>query len=111
MENVSLGLSQYLMVDILIINPRVSKKRSGYNTYKYMLTRISGIGIDKAKRVLKSTTQDNVISSLYPLIGQYIKYFLPQRLHRLNSRFYTDTLFAKDKSIVGNTCAKILTYR
>ena len=27
----------------------------------------------------------------------------------MNCRFYTDTLFSKDKSIVGNTCAQIFT--
>ena len=28
----------------------------------------------------------------------------------MDCRFYTDTLFAKDKYIVGNTCAQIFTY-
>ena len=34
---------------------------------------------------------------------------LLQWLHGLNCRFYTDTLFAKDKPIVGNKCAQIFT--
>ena len=32
-----------------------------------------------------------------------------QRLRQLNCGFYTDTLFAKDKYIVGNACAQIFT--
>ena len=35
---------------------------------------------------------------------------LLQRLHRLNCRFYTDTLSKKEKSIVGDACAHIFTY-
>ena len=30
-------------------------------------------------------------------------------LCQLNCRFYTNTIFAKEKSIVGNTCAQIFT--
>ena len=36
---------------------------------------------------------------------------MSQRLHRLNCIFYTDTLFAKEKSILENICAKIFTNR
>ena len=71
-----------------------------------MLERKRGIRLDKANRNLQSTTQDNVISALKPLTWRYRKYFLLQRLSRLNCRLYTDTLFAKVKSIVGNTCAQ-----
>ena len=48
-----------------------------------------------------------MISALKPLIHRYIEDLLSQRLRGLNSRFYTDLLFEKDKSIVGNTCAQI----
>ena len=50
-----------------------------------------------------------MISSLKPLKWQYRTYFLLQRLRPLNCRFYTDRLFAKEKSIIGNTCAHIFT--
>ena len=48
-------------------------------------------------------------SALKPLTPEYRTDFLSQRLRRLNCRFYTDTIFAKDKSIVGNTCALVFT--
>ena len=48
-----------------------------------------------------------MISELKPLTRRYITYFLLQRLHRLISRFYADTLFSTEKFIVGNVCAQI----
>ena len=48
-------------------------------------------------------------SDLKQLTQQYITYFRSQRLRRLNCRFYTDTLFAKEKSIVGNACFQTFT--
>ena len=50
-----------------------------------------------------------MISALKPLTQRYRIDFLLQRLRQLNCIFYTDTLFAKDKSIVGNICAQIFT--
>ena len=119
MENISIGLSQGLMMYRLIRNVRVSRTRIGYSMYTYkqhrgisagLLARKLDIGIDKAKHTLQSITQDNVRSSLDPLKRWYRTYFLPQRLHRINCRFYTVTLFTKDKSIVGNKCAQIFIY-
>ena len=68
-----------------------------------------GIGLDKAKWTLKSTTRDNVRSTLKPLTRWYRTDLLSQRLPQHNCRFYIDTLFAKYKSIVGKTCAQIFT--
>ena len=48
-------------------------------------------------------------SDLKPLTRRYRTDFMLQRLLRLNCRFYIDTLFEKDKAIVGNTCARIFT--
>ena len=61
------------MVEILIINVRVSITRSGYDTYtdkQYhgisadTFERKLWIGLDKAKRTLQPTTQDNLISAI-----------------------------------------------
>ena len=69
MANVSIGLDQDLMVDILISKVRVKIKISGFATYIYkrrygisadLLARKWGIGIDKSKQTLQSITQDNV---------------------------------------------------
>ena len=114
MENVSNWMDQYLMVDILIINVRVKRTRSGFETStdtrhhgisSDIFTRKRGIGIDKENKTFQSTTQDNVRSYPKPLKRWYITYLMSQRLRRLNFRFYAGTLFAKEKSIVSNTCA------
>ena len=114
MANFSMGLSQDFMVEILINKVRVNRTRSGLVTYTDkrhhrisadMLARNWGIGLDKVKWNLQSITQDNLISDLKPLTRQYRTDFLSQRLRRLNCRFYEDKLFAKDKSMVGNTRA------
>ena len=34
---------------------------------------------------------------------------MSQQLRRLNTTWYMDTLFSKQKSIIGNTCARIFT--
>ena len=74
-----------------------------------MFARKWGIGVDKAKRTFKDRTQNNVISTLKPLKQGHRTDFMSQRRHRNNYRFYTDTLFSKDKSIFGNTCDQIFT--
>ena len=56
---------------------------------------------------LQSTNQDNVISSMNPLKWKYRIDFFLQRLQRLNYTYYTDTIFAKDKFIFWNTCARM----
>ena len=118
MTNISIGLAQDLMVDRLISKVRVKRKRCGFATYidkrhhgisADILARKWGIGIDKKNQTFQSTTQDDVRSALKPLTRRYKTYFLLQKLRRLNCRFYKDTLFAKNKSIVGNTCAQIFT--
>ena len=118
MANVSIGLTQDLVVDRLIIKISVKITRSGFATYTDkrhhrisadLLESKWGIGIYKANSTLQSKNQDNVISSMKSLTRRYRKYLLLQRLRQLNCIFYTDTLFAKDKSIFGNTCAQIFT--
>ena len=118
MENVSIGMAQDLMVDRLISKVRVKITRSGFTAYidkrhheisTDILARKWGVGIDKAKRNFQSTTQGNVRSALKPMTRWYRTDLLSQRLCQLNFIFYIDTLFAKYKSIVENTCAHIFT--
>ena len=118
MDFFPIGLAQDLMVDRLISKVKVKITRSGLVTYTDklhhgisadLLARKLGIGLDKSKQTLQSTTHDYVRSALKPLTRRYRKYLLLQMLRRLNCRFYTDTIFAKEKSIVGNTCTQIFT--
>jgi len=68
-----------------------------------------GIGLEKARNTLKNTTQMNIRSALLPLTRRYRTDLLSQRLRRLNTRFYTDTMFSKvGTSLRGNTCAQYL---
>ena len=69
MEYVSIILSQELTVDILISKVKVKRTRSGFANYTYkrhhgistdILARKWGIGIDKEKRTLQSTTHDSM---------------------------------------------------
>ena len=106
------------MVDRFISKVRVKRTRCGFANYTDkqhhgiiadLLARKCGIGIYNSKQTLQSTTQDNVRSDLKPMTWRYITDFLSQRLCRIYCSFYTYTLFAKDKFIVGDTCAQIFT--
>ena len=44
---------------------------------------------------------------LLPLTGRYQTYLISQRLRRLSCTFYIDTLFEKQKYIIGNTWGQI----
>ena len=117
MANFPSGLAQDLIVEILISKVRVKRTRRGFATHTDkrhhgisadLLAIKWGVGIYKSKRTLQLKTQDNVRSALKPLTRRYRTDFLLQRIRRLNI-FYADTLFEKDKSIAGNTCAHIFT--
>ena len=86
MENFSIGMAQDLMVDILMRKVRVKRIGSGFTTYTYkqhheisadILARKWGIGIEKLKQTLQSTTKNNVRSALKPLKWRYRIDFLP----------------------------------
>jgi len=69
-----------------------------------------GIGLEKPKNTIKNTTQYNFRSALLPLTRTYRTDLLSQRLRRLNTRFYTGTIFSKiGTSLRGNTCAQVFT--
>ena len=118
MVNASIWLAQDLIVDRLISKVRFKITRSGFATHTdkrhngisgYLMSSKWGIVLYKAKRNLQSTTQDNLRSYLKPLTRRCRTYFLSHRLCQLNCWFYIDTLFAREKYIFGNKCAKIFT--
>ena len=85
-----------------------SKRHHGVNAD--LLSLKWGIGFEKTKNTIKHTTQMNVRSALLPLTRRYRTDLLSQRLKRLNTRFYTDTMFSKiGTSLRGNTCSQIFT--
>jgi len=87
---------------------RTSKRHHGVDAE--LLSLKWGIGLEKARNTQKHTTQTNIRSALLPLTRRYRTDLLSQRLERLNTRFYTDTMFSKvGTSLRGNTCAQIFT--
>lgn len=74
-----------------------------------LLARKWGIGLKTAKDTLANTTQLAIRSAIGPLTRRYRTDLLQQSHKRLKATFYTDTLFAKAKSVKQNKCAQIYT--
>lgn len=64
-------------------------------------------GIETAKATLLATTQLNLRSAIAPLSRRYRTDLLSMHLRRIDCKFFTDTLFSKAPSIVGNKCAQL----
>ena len=118
--NVSIGLSQGIMLGRLIGNIRVYMTKEGcakitneshHLVTPELLARMWRIGLEKAKETLKKTTKDYILSSIIPPTGRYRIYLVSQRLRRILCTLYMDTLFEKQKSVIGKTCAQICTDR
>ena len=72
-----------------------------------MLAKKWGCGLNTAKNTLKGTTQLGVRSAIGPLTRRYRTDILQLHYRRLNTGFYTDTLFMKCKTLKGKTCAQV----
>ena len=71
------------------------------------ITSLWSIGLDAANHTLKTTTQIGVQHAVRPLSRRYR--INTQMLHyrRLDTPFYSDTKFAKVRSLKGNTCYQV----
>jgi len=68
------------------------------------------ISLDSAKQTLKTTTQIGVRTAVHPLTRRYKTGLIHgHNARRLQSQWFTDTLFSKFKSLNGNTCAQLFT--
>ena len=65
--------------------------------------------VTDGKTDLKHTTQLGVRSVIGPLTRRYRTDILQLHYRRLSARFFTDTMFTKKKSLMGNTCAQVYT--
>jgi len=93
----------------IISQIRTSQRHHGVEATLFSLK--WGIGLQKAKDTIKHTTQQHIRSAILPLTRRYRTDLLSQRLRRLSTRFYTDTMFSKvGTSLRGNTCAQVITY-
>ena len=62
----------------------------------------------KGKRNIEGKKERLYFSALLPLTRRYHTDLILQHIRRLSCRLYIYTLFTKQKSIIGNTCAQIL---
>ena len=67
------------------------------------------IGLKRAKATLKCTTQEGIRSALHPLTRRYRTDLMQSKYRRLNTEFYTDTVFTKIKSLNQCTCFQLWT--
>ena len=67
------------------------------------------IGLQAAKDTLKVTTQYGIRHAVHPLKRRYRTDHMSLSYRQLNTKFYSDTLFAKVTSLKGNTCAQVFT--
>jgi hypothetical protein len=87
----------------------MSSKERGPVITKEILSKRWGIGMDAAHRTLTVTTQQGVRRVLHPTERRYRTRQTHLRFPSLNTRIYTDTMFASHKSLRGNTCAQLFT--
>ncbi|MGH3624303.1 MAG: hypothetical protein ACRDQ5_21370 [Sciscionella sp.] len=97
-----------LMEKIMIrdISSAKSKLRKPLVT-KEDLSRRWGIGLETATQTLKVTTQKCIRNAVHPLHRRYRTKQQQLRYNQLSSRFYSDTMFSKHKSVLSNSCGQI----
>ena len=87
----------------------IATKERGSVITKEVLARRWGIGLDTAHRTLTATTQMGIRKVLHPIERRYRTRQAHLRFPNLNTRLYTDTMFASTKSLRGNKCAQVFT--
>ena len=65
------------------------------------------IGLDQAKQSISVTTLRGIRSAIMPLSRHYRTDRMYHQKKLRGPKFYTDTLFARCKSLSNNTCAQI----
>jgi hypothetical protein len=71
------------------------------------LSRRWGIGLETAKKTLTVTTQRGVRHVLHPTERRVRTRMSHLRYRRLKSKFFSDTMFSKTKSLTLDTCAQV----
>ena len=100
-------LADQIVASVQIKSTYTDKRHHGVDAN--LIARKWGIGVQRARDTLKCTTQQNIRSAILPLTRRYRTDLLSQRLRRLSTRFYTDTIYAKHTSLQGHTCAQMFT--
>ncbi len=71
------------------------------------LARKWGLGLATAARTLDVTTQKGIRNAVHPLHRRYRTNQQQLRYNQLSSRFYSDTMFSKTKSVRGYTMGQV----
>ena len=69
-----------------------------------------GIGLERAKQTLKATTQQGTRSALLPISRRY-RADRQFGIKRLNGKFSTDTIWAKNRTLGGNVASQIYSHK
>jgi hypothetical protein len=65
------------------------------------------ISLEAAQRTLQATTQRFIRSALDPIDRRFRTQQAQFRYNRLNTRFYSDTMFSNTRSTRGNSCGQV----
>jgi hypothetical protein len=87
----------------------MSTRERGPVITKEILAKQWGIGLKTAHRTLMATTQQGIRCVLHPMERRYKTRQSHVSFPTLNTRFYTDTMFATAKSTRGHKCAQVFT--
>ena len=71
------------------------------------LSRLWNIGLDAVRHTLKTTTQIGIRHAVRPLSRRYRTDTQMMHYRRLDTTFYSNTMFSKVKSLKGNVCAQV----
>ena len=116
----SSGLAQELAINSFVNSVQVhlqdsvkialpSTEKHHHEVTKELLSKKWGISISRAEATLKASTRLSMRSAIMPLSRWYRTDLLSQRLRRLSTCFYTDTMLMKTRSSRGNICAQLFT--
>jgi len=109
------GLSGMLDPDLYTVtgdNRRVMEMSSSQVTptlTKEVLARKWHIGLDKAQKTLHATDHTGLRTVIHPLTRRYQTRQPHMCYPRVEKQLYSDTLFAKTKSLRMHTCAQVFT--
>ena len=76
---------------------------------KEVLAKRWGVSLETASKTLKVTTQNGIRKVVKPLERRFKSFQKHLNYPRINARYYSDTLFAKYKSLRGNSMGQVFT--
>jgi hypothetical protein len=85
----------------------IKSKQRRTNQTAESLAHTWGIGLEAAERTLLATTQRFIRTAQLPIHRRYRTQQQQFRYNRLNTKFYSDTMFVSTKSIRGFSCGQI----